>query len=297
MRTRPRNPMKPSRKQLACIVLLLLAPLAVRAFAKPKHRGARAKPAPAAHGWWARVRHVRATQPHWITPVAVVTPLLEQEFRFDEVRAIAPNGAVTATSFDGKGLELIPTTHVEVITGVPAYHDRGAGSTARSGWGDFPMLVKYRLFSAPAHEGNYVLSAFLGATFPTGTNGNGADKVVLKPAIAFGKGWGNFDAQGTFGASLPAGTWQGLGTPLALNVAFQYHALGKFWPEVEVNSTAWPNGTLGGKKETFLTPGIVVGRFPFFGRVGFVVGAGVQIAATHFHRSNHNLILTFRFPF
>jgi hypothetical protein len=286
-----------NRKQLARMLLLLVAPLAAAASPKPKLKVTAAKPAPAAQGWWARVRHVRATQPHWITPVAVVTPLLEQEFRFDTVRQVAPNGAVTAVSFDGKGLELIPTEQLEVITGVPAYLSRGSGSTAQSGWGDSPMLVKYRMFSAPTGEGDYVLSAFMGATFPVGTSGNGAGKVVFKPAIAFGKGWGNFDAQGTFGASLPAGTWQRLGTPLALNVAFQYHVLKKFWPELEVNSTAWPNGANEGKKETFFTPGIVVGRFPFWGRLGFVVGAGMQIASTHFHRSNHNLILTVRFPF
>lgn len=286
--------MRRNRPQLLFALLLLTAPAAL---ARPKRKKPRQTPAPSTHGWWARVAHVRATQPHWITPVAVVTPLLEQEFRFDEVRQVAPNGAVTAASFDGKGLELIPTEHIEVITGVPAYLDRGSGSTPRSGWGDFPMLVKYRLLSAPMSEGDYVLSAFFGATFPTGTNGNGAGRVVLKPAIAFGKGWGNFDAQGTFGVSLPAGAWQRLGTPLALNVAFQYHVLRKFWPEVEVNSTAWPNGLFRGKKETFLTPGIIVGRFPFWGRVGLVLGAGFQIATTHFHRSNHNLILTVRFPF
>ena len=284
-------------KAMACVFLLLLAGAVPRAQAAPRHKKPAEKQTQSKHGWWKRVGRVRATQPHWITPLATVTPLLEQEFRFDEVREVAPNGAVTWNSFVGKGLELIPTEHIEVIAGVPPYLHRGADSAAQSGWGDFPMLVKYRMFSAPANEGNYVLTAFFGATFPTGTNGNGANKVVFKPAIAFGKGWGNFDTQGTFGASLPAGTWQRLGTPLALNVAFQYHVLEKFWPEVEVNSTAWPNGTLDGKKETFLTPGVVVGRFPFWGRVGVVVGAGMQIAATHFHRSNHNLILTVRFPF
>jgi hypothetical protein len=106
-----------------------------------------------------------------------------------------------------------------VIAGVPAYLHRSTDSTAQSGWDDFPMLVKYRMLSSPAHERNYVLTAFFGATFPTGTNGNGANKVVFNSAIAFGKGWGDFDMQGTFGASLPAGTWQRLGTPLALNVA------------------------------------------------------------------------------
>jgi hypothetical protein len=285
------------RKAISCLFAILLAGIAPRAHAAPRHKKHAEKQRQSKRGWWKRVARVRATQPHWITPLATVTPLLEQEFRFDEIREPAPNGAVTWNSFVGKGLELIPTGHIEVIAGVPAYLHRSPDSTAQSGWGDFPMLVKYRMFSAPAAEGNYVLTAFFGATFPTGTNGNGANKVVFKPAIAFGKGWGDFDMQGTFGASLPAGTWQRLGSPLALNVAFQYHVLEKFWPEVEVNSTAWPNGTLDGKKETFLTPGVVVGRFPFFGRVGVVVGAGMQIAATHFHRSNHNLILTVRFPF
>jgi hypothetical protein len=274
--------------------LLLLALLAVPAglLAQTRPPGKHKKK----HGWWARVERARAAQPHWITPVATVTPLLAQEFRFDASREIAAGGSTTATFFNGKGLELIPTEHIELIGGVPAYIHPGAPGAA-SGWGDFPMLVKYRMLSAPAGEGNYVLTAFLGATLPTGTNGHGAGKAILKPAIAFGKGWGAFDVQGTFGASLPAGTWERLGSPVALNVAFQYHVLPKLWPEVEVNSTAWPNGVNDGKKETFLTPGIVLGRFPFYGRVGFVVGAAVQIATTHFHRSNNNLLLTIRFPF
>ena len=277
---------------LAALLLAALPPCAIAGAqssgrARKKHR----------HGWWARVRRVRATQPGWITPLVTVTPLLEQEFRFDEVRQVAPSRAVTYGSFEGKGLELIPTEHIEVIAGVPAYFDRPAGAATPSGWGDFPTLVKYRIMSSPAGEGNYVLTGFFGATFPTATNGNGAGRVVLNPAIGFGKGWGDFNVQGTFGASLGAGTWQRTGSPIALNVAFQYHFLRKLWPEVEVNSTAWPNGADSGKKETFLTPGIVIGRFPFRGRVGLVVGAGMQIATTHFHRSNHNLILTVRFPF
>jgi hypothetical protein len=277
-----------------------LLAFALAAFAAP----ARAKPDPAppqeqaaVRGWWARVSRAKSSQPHWITPVAVVTPLLAEEVRFDVVRENAPNGATTIDSFDGKGLELIPAERIEVIAGVPAYLDRGAGSTARSGWGDFPVLVKYRMFAAPSEGGDYVLTAFLGATFPTGTAGNGAGKVLIRPALAFGKGWGAFDVQGTFGASIPAGTWRQLGTPMALNAAFQYHLPGKLWPEVEINSTAWPNGTNDGKKETFLSPGIVIGRFPLWGRAGLVFGAGFQIATTHFHRSNHNVIFTIRLPF
>lgn len=281
--------------QKLSFAVLILAALAAQAHAKP--RPAARSHQRAKHGWWSRVASAKSSQPDWMTPVAVVTPLMAEEVRFDLVRQVAPNGATTIDSFDGKGIELIPSRRVELLASVPGYLHRGAGSLARSGWGDFPVLVKYRMVAAPAREGNYVLTAFFGATFPTGTNGNGTGKVVFRPALAFGKGWGAFDVQGTFGAAIPAGAWQRLGTPLALNTAFQYHILRKFWPEVEVNSTAWPNGANSGKKETFLTPGIVVGRFPFWGRAGLVVGAGIQIAVTHFHRSNHNLILTIRFPF
>jgi len=73
--------------------------------------------------------------------------------------------------------------------------------------------------------------------------------------------------------------------------------LKKLWPEVEVNATFWPDGTNDGNKQVFLTPGIVLGRFPIRNRLGFTVGGGVQIAATHFHQYNHNWILSLRLPF
>jgi len=56
--------------------------------------------------------------------------------------------------------------------------------------------------------------------------------------------------------------------------------LKKLWPEV--NATFWPDGTDDGKKQVFLTPGIVLGRFPIHNRLGFTVG-GVQIAVSNFH--------------
>jgi len=51
------------------------------------------------------------------------------------------------------------------------------------------------------------------------------------------------------------------------------------------------------KEQLFLTPGVVAGRFPIHNRVGLTIGAGMQIAATHFHTYNHALIFTARLPF
>ncbi|HLJ41127.1 MAG TPA: hypothetical protein VKT50_06535 [Candidatus Acidoferrales bacterium] len=53
-----------------------------------------------------------------------------------------------------------------------------------------------------------------------------------------------------------------IGTPILANNAFLYRVFRKFWPEMEVNSTWWSNGTKAGKKQVFLTPGVVYGRCP-----------------------------------
>jgi len=50
-------------------------------------------------------------------------------------------------------------------------------------------------------------------------------------------------------------------------------------------------------KQNFVTPGLVMGRFHVAKRLGFSIGGGYQIATTHFHTTNHNAILSIRFPF
>ncbi len=50
-------------------------------------------------------------------------------------------------------------------------------------------------------------------------------------------------------------------------------------------------------KQNFVTPGLIIGRLHLWQRVGFTIGGGYQIATTHFHTSNHNAILSIRFPF
>ena len=45
--------------------------------------------------WLSRVSATQAEQPHWTTPVATVTPRLEQEYRFDVLHEITPTGNLT----------------------------------------------------------------------------------------------------------------------------------------------------------------------------------------------------------
>jgi hypothetical protein len=247
-------------------------------------------------GWLGLVSKTQAEQPHWITPVVTVTPRLEQEFRYDISALELANGTTTVNIGGGKGVEVIPSERVEVILGVPPYLDHGSAA-ARDGFGDMGFLAKYRLLARNERSGNYIVTAFLGVTTPTGSYSNGAEHAVITPTLAAGKGWGNFSVQSTIGAGLPVADTARLGRPILSNTAFQYRIMRKFWPEFEVNSTFWPDGARAGKKQVFLTPGLVVGRIPLRGRLGLTLGAGYQIAATHFHTYSHNLIFTVRLPF
>jgi hypothetical protein len=249
--------------------------------------------------WFERATQIQSEQPHWVTPVVTVTPRLEQEFRYDQFWQANPHGAATDNFGGGKGIELIPFQNVEVILGIPAWvaHNGHIPHEDSDGWADETFLVKYRILSANEENGNYILTAFMGFSAPTGDDGNSQRHGVFTPTIAGGKGFGNFDVQTTAGIALPDGGLQRLGMPLAWNTAFQYRFFKYFWPEFEVNYTWWPNGEREGQTQVFLTPGIVVGRIPIHERVGITVGFGYQVAVTNHPTYHHSAILTGRIPF
>src|SRR5205085_4009602 len=67
----------------------------------------------------ARVTATQAQQPHWVTPLVTVTPRLEQEIRSDFVRQTNPELYNTWNFDNGKGLELIPERHIELLFNLP----------------------------------------------------------------------------------------------------------------------------------------------------------------------------------
>ncbi len=248
--------------------------------------------------WLAEVSAIQAEQPHWATPVATVTPRLEQEFRYDNYWTSLPHGRVLNNYDGGKGFEFIPAQNIEVILGIPPYETRSVPNN-EGGIGDENLLVKYRILSANEENGNYILTAFLGESIPTGNPENTSGHFVTTPTIAYGKGWGDFDIQTTLGISVPdngAQSTQG-GTPIAWNTTLQYHLFDYLWPEVELNYTYWPNGSRDGIQQLYITPGVVFGRFKIHDRLGFTIGGGLQIPVTANAQDDRNIILTARFPF
>lgn len=246
--------------------------------------------------WFQRVDKSKEEQPHWVTPVATTTPRLEEEVRYDQLWQ-TNNAGFTANNYGGgKGLELIPFERLEVILNVPPYITHN-DSALRDGFGDVAFLVKYRMLSGNEQHGNYILTTFLGLSVPTGDHRNGAPHPVITPTIAYGKGAGIVDVQGTFGVAMPTADTTTLGRSFLWNNAVQLRVMKKMWPEVEANTTFFQDGANDGRKQNFITPGLIFGRLPLAGRLGLTLGAGFQIATTHFHTTNHNGILTVRFPF
>ncbi len=254
--------------------------------------------------WADRAREVRLSQPEWSSPLVTTTALLEQRLRFDAAFQHAGNGADTAVLDGGKGLDLIVGRTEELQVGSVPYDVR-SGSGRFTGFGDWPFVrFKQRLASSPASAGNYVLSAWLQVQAPTGAMAVTNHAWTLLPTLGFGKGWGAFDVQGTVGAVIPTAHEGTAGTQVVSNTAFQYRLLGVLWPQVEVNWTYFPDGRRGGKHQVFLTPGLVVGRFPLAPRVNLTVGAGYQSAITPTYRASpatpvydHAWILTSRVSF
>jgi hypothetical protein len=248
--------------------------------------------------WFARVSKIQSEQPSWMTPVFTTTPRLDEEIHYDQSYQ-SQNGARVSNYGSSKGLELIPVQNVQLNLGVPPWISRD-NAPGKDGFGDTSFLVKYRLLSANQDNGDYVFTTFLGLTVPTGSRRQTSGRYTLTPSIAGGKGWGNFDIQSTLGVSLPGNdgtSRRGPAAPIALNTSFQYR-LGKFvWPEVEANYTYWPDGVNEGREQLFISPGLILGRFPIWRRLRLVVGVGYQVAVTARPLVHNNFDVTVRLPF
>jgi hypothetical protein len=165
------------------------------------------------------------------------------------------------------------------------------------------MQLKYRILSANEQQGNYILTAFVQMSAPTGFAAITNNVYVVQPTIAFGKGWGDFDFQATVSQQYavdsigPPGSSQAFGNPFLANVAFQYHVLKYFWPEWEVNYTYWPGGTHSDLSQVLLTPGLVVGGIPLGGRTNLLFGVGYQFAVTDNPVTRNNWVVAARMTF
>jgi hypothetical protein len=251
--------------------------------------------------WETRTGATQAKQPSWPPPLVAPYPMLIQVFRADFTRQITPTLTSTWNYGTSRGLNLIPGFKSEFDFYYPPYLQHNTPKV-KDGFGDVGFLYKYRILSRNEREGNYMLSAQLTATIPTGSHNNGSPDAAVSPTLLSGKGFGKFDVISCLGGNLPAEETNKLGRSIGWNTTAQYHLAKYFWPELESNSTYFFGGKNNGKKQNFLTPGIVFSKFKFHpsdeeSRIGVVFGAGMQIATSQFHTYNHELAITSRLVF
>ena len=251
--------------------------------------------------WQARATATQAEQPSWPPPLVSPYPMLIQVFRADFTRQITP--ALTSTWNYGaaRGLNLVPGFKSEVDVYYPPYIQHN-NSKVKDGFGDVGFLYKYRIISKNERKGSLMLSAQLTATLPTGSHSNGALDSVVSPTLLSGKGFGKFDVISCLGGTLPTEETKKVGRTIVWNTAAQYHISKYVWPQLESNATYFFGAKNDGKKQNFLTPGIVFSKFKLRpsdakSRLGVAAGAGMQIATSQFHAYNHNLVFTTRFIF
>src|SRR5580658_9780453 len=162
--------------------------------------------------WMAMATATQADQPHWMTPLVLVTPRLEQELRVDNYFQKNGTGSQgngqTIENFGGPGgirAEIIPTYYTEIILAVPPQESAWGPKGPGQGPGDWPaFLVKDRFISANEENGNYIVTGFFQVSDPSGTPGKISNNVLIaQPTLAFGKGWGDFDIEMTISQQDP----------------------------------------------------------------------------------------------
>jgi Putative MetA-pathway of phenol degradation len=251
--------------------------------------------------WEQRATRIQSKQPSWSVPLVAPYPMLIQVFRADFTRQVTPALTDTWNYGASRGLNLIPGFNSEFDFYYPPYIQHNAKG-AKDGFGDVGFLGKYRILSANEKNGNYMLSAQLTATIPTGSYSNGSTDASVSPTLLGGKGFGNFDVISSVGGTLPTGDTTKLGRSVAWNTTAQYRIHRFLWPEIEDNATFFYGGKNDGKMQNFVTPGITFSKVKFrpqvaSSRVAIAFGGGEQIATSGFHTYNHNLVLTARLLF
>ena len=111
------------------------------------------------------MQRAEEAQPDWLSPLATTSGRIKEEFRYDLWRQSTPTGSTLSTFGRQKGLEMIVAPRVQLLLGIPSYFSHPAVSSP-DGFADLPLMVKFRIASANASDGNYLVTFLLTAIAP-----------------------------------------------------------------------------------------------------------------------------------
>src|SRR5580700_7378393 len=114
-------------------------------------------------GWvraWMRVAaKARESQPHFVAPIVTTHVMLVQQYRYDMSWQQDPSGGTVTSNYGAsRGLEIIPTTRLEVGIFPPGYFVHQ--SKTADGFGDLSWQVKYRGFREPGAKATTLWDSF-----------------------------------------------------------------------------------------------------------------------------------------
>jgi len=245
--------------------------------------------------WLERTSMTRANQPDSLPPLVTATANLQEGVIYDISREIPKNGIPLVIAGSNRGIQFIPFGALQITFAATPYEFHN-NTHVNNGFGDTQFSFKYRLASSDIEHKDFAISIATGVTVPTGSYPNGQQSGTLIPTVLGEKGWGPFNVQSTIGIQIPVSNTYLTGQLYISNTAFQCRLGKKLWPELEVNMMGYKGGPLNGKKQTFMTPGLFVGKFPLNRNLGLTFGVGMQIATSSYHAYNHSLIFSVRLP-
>ena len=242
--------------------------------------------------------NMASLQPAFITPLVAPDPRLMQYARFSVSHEYTSAGAETVNWGNGRGIGIIAANRFEFDFTPPPYIQHN--SQADDGFGDTGVLMKYRVASANAENGNYDIALVVNHCFATGSHKNGAVTDSFGPALAAGYAFRHFDVISSLGGTLPTGKIATQGRSITWNTVSQMHFRPHVWFEVENNATFFAGGPRDGRMQNFVTPAeffVIRGKNWKPTHPTYIVDGGMQIATSGFHSYNHNLITEVRVLF
>lgn len=256
-------------------------------------------PAPAQQSFYGQLRSNNASmsevQPSWMGPLIQSDGRLGQAIRFSVSNANIC-GNRTINYGNGKGISIIAGRRFQIDLDPPSYF-RNHSTTQKDGFGNAATQVKYRIASGNAAHGNYAISAVLYHAFAPRVQQNLMLTSFNIPSIAAGKAFGRFAVLQNIGGFLPTSKVSEQGRAIEWHSTAQLHLTKSSWIDLEDNAMFFKRGPFDGKTQNMVTPAAfyMIRRKDWQPRhASFVIASGMQIATSHFHYFNHNLVTELR---
>jgi len=260
------------------------------------------RPATAQESFWNRLKPQKTTlaqlQPVWIAPLIQSDARVMQGARLSVSKSSAPGGQIFSYG-NNHGVGLIAGTRLQFDFNPPSFF-RNHCAALPDGWGNASAQVKVRIASGNKDHGNFAVSAMFLHGFASGVSQNGGLTAYNVPKLAAGKAFGPFAVQSTVSGVLPSGKVDEQGRAIEWNAAGQLRTTPHTWFDIENNATFMFGGPNDGRTQNFVTPAafFIVRRNDWGPKHPMaVLDGGMQIATSHFHCYNHNVITELRILF